>query len=59
MSNSKAPGTVEQPELVKAGCGVRYDPEQLSPEVGFDFSAARKLVQQGEVDDSSQAEPAP
>ncbi len=58
MSDSKAPGTVEQAQLIKAGCGVRYDPEQLSPEVGFDFSAARELLKPQEEDENSQPDTA-
>lgn len=44
MSDTKTPGAVDQPQLVKAGCGFRYDPEELSPDTGFDFSGARKLL---------------
>lgn len=31
-------------ETVKAGCGIRFDPETLSDESGFDFSAAENLT---------------
>ena len=37
-------GSVEQTKLIKAGCGVRFDPEQLGDDSGFDFSGAEKLV---------------
>lgn len=37
-------GAVETAKTVKAGCGIRYDPDQLSEETGFDFSAASELV---------------
>lgn len=29
--------------IVKAGCGIRYDPEQLESSEGVDFSAAVAL----------------
>lgn len=37
-------GSVEPTQLVKAGCGVRFDPEQLGDDSGFDFSEAEKLL---------------
>lgn len=58
MSDTKAPGTVDQPKLVKAGCGFRYDPEELSPDTGFDFSGARELLQTVEAA-SAAGEPSP
>ena len=36
-------GAVEEARLIKAGCGIRYDPEQLGEESGFDFSAAEQM----------------
>ncbi|MCP5162959.1 MAG: hypothetical protein H6999_04575 [Hahellaceae bacterium] len=36
-------GQVETAKTQKAGCGIRYCPEDLSEEVGFDFSAAGDL----------------
>jgi len=30
-------GNVEEAKTVRAGCGMRYDPEQLGDETGFDF----------------------
>ena len=30
-------------KTVKAGCGIRFDPETLDNESGFDFSMAEKL----------------
>lgn len=36
-------GEVEEAKIIKAGCGTRYDPEQLGDHSGFDFSAARHL----------------
>ncbi len=30
-------GNVSQAKTVKAGCGMRYDPEQLGDHTGFDF----------------------
>jgi len=38
-------GSVEQTKLIKAGCGVRFDPEQLGDDSGFDFSGAQILVE--------------
>ena len=29
---------------VKAGCGIRFDPDILNDEAGFDFSAAEKIL---------------
>ena len=39
-----APGTAPAAKTVKAGCGIRYDPETLNEEVGFDFSDAASLL---------------
>lgn len=36
-------GEVSDAKIIKAGCGVRYDPEQLGDHTGFDFSDASKL----------------
>lgn len=33
-------GNVDEAKTVRAGCGMRYDPEQLGEETGFDFSLA-------------------
>ena len=33
-------GEVDDARIIKAGCGTRYDPEQLGDHSGFDFSAA-------------------
>jgi len=30
-------GNVEETKTVRAGCGMRYDPEQLGDDTGFDF----------------------
>ena len=38
-----AQGTTEF-KTVKAGCGIRFDPDELSDESGFDFSEAEKLA---------------
>ncbi|WP_097459262.1 hypothetical protein [Mangrovitalea sediminis] len=40
----QAPGTAPAAKTVKAGCGIRYDPETLNEEVGFDFSDAASLL---------------
>lgn len=36
-------GAVDEANTVKAGCGIRYDPEQLGEDSGFDFSAAEQM----------------
>ena len=36
-------GSVNTARTVKAGCGIRYDMEQLGEETEFDFSAAAQL----------------
>jgi hypothetical protein len=36
-------GSIDEAKIVKAGCGLRYDPEQLGDDVGFDFSAVKTL----------------
>lgn len=36
-------GEVDEAKIIKAGCGIRYDPEQLGDQSGFDFSAASHL----------------
>jgi len=36
-------GAVDTTKTVKAGCGIRYDPEILGDDSGFDFSDAEKL----------------
>ncbi len=36
-------GTVDTDKTVKAGCGIRYDPDVLGEDNGFDFSDAEKL----------------
>lgn len=49
-------GNVEQTKLLKAGCGVRFDPEQLGDDSGFDFSGAQKLVER-DVEQGPDIEP--
>ena len=41
-----APGTVQPAELVKAGCGFRYDPDSLGSDTGFNFETAKELLEQ-------------
>jgi hypothetical protein len=36
-------GAVDTSKTVKSGCGIRYDPEVLGEDSGFDFSDAEKL----------------
>ena len=31
-------------KTVKAGCGIRFDPDTLDEDAGFDFSGAQKLI---------------
>lgn len=38
------PGTSDF-KTVKAGCGIRFDPDTLSEEAGFDFSEAANLAE--------------
>lgn len=57
MTDTKAAGAIDQPRLIKAGCGFRYDPEALSPETGFDFSGARELLQALEQPSATDEEP--
>ncbi|UZE95980.1 hypothetical protein [Alkalimarinus alittae] len=35
-------GEVDTSKTVKAGCGIRYDPEVLGDDSGFDFSGVEK-----------------
>jgi hypothetical protein len=32
-------------KTIKAGCGIRFDPDTLCEDAGFDFSEAEKLRQ--------------
>jgi len=41
--DEKAPGSVRPARLIKAGCGIRFDPRDLGDSQGFDFSAAASL----------------
>ncbi|WLQ12667.1 hypothetical protein O5O45_23340 [Hahella aquimaris] len=42
---SRKTGQSKPAQLVKAGCGVRFDPEQLDEDTGFDFSGAADLLE--------------
>jgi len=42
-------GTAEF-KTIKAGCGIRFDPEVLDEEAGFDFSQAEKFAQENDKD---------
>jgi hypothetical protein len=42
--NGNSAGTAKF-KTIKAGCGIRFDPDTLSEEAGFDFSAAERLKQ--------------
>ena len=37
---------------VKAGCGIRFDPETLSQEAGFDFSQAENFIDENDQEKS-------
>jgi hypothetical protein len=52
MSGSK---NIKEAEIIKAGCGIRYDPEQLGTDTEFDFSAARDLLKPEEMSDGKTA----
>lgn len=43
VDDRATPGTIKAAPIVKAGCGLRFDPDRLSEETGFDFSGAKKL----------------
>ena len=43
-------GSVDSSQTVKAGCGIRYDPDVLGDESGFDFSQAEKFKNLKETD---------
>lgn len=49
VDNPKKAGTAEF-KTVKAGCGIRFDPDTLDDEAGFDFSAAEQLQAKDEQD---------
>lgn len=42
-------GTAEF-KTVKAGCGIRFDPDTLDEDAGFDFSQAQELADKSEPD---------
>lgn len=42
-------GTAEF-KTVKAGCGIRFDPESLDEDAGFDFSQAQELADKHKAD---------
>lgn len=46
-------GSVEEASTIKAGCGIRYDPEQLSDHSGFDYSDAKNLIADTEACEST------
>ena len=37
-------------KTVKAGCGIRFDPDTLDEDAGFDFSGAQKLISDLDLD---------
>lgn len=48
--SAKKAGTAEF-KTVKAGCGIRFDPDILDEDSGFDFSAAEQLKQESLKDE--------
>lgn len=45
-SESDVPSAgVARIKTVKAGCGIRFDPEDLNTDTGFDFSGAAELLE--------------
>ncbi|MBU6954289.1 MULTISPECIES: hypothetical protein [unclassified Hahella] len=50
---SRKTGQSKPPPLVKAGCGVRFDPEQLDEDTGFDFSGAADLLKEEKAQQES------
>ena len=40
-------------KTVKAGCGIRFDPDTLDEDAGFDFSGAQKLISDSDSDSDS------
>lgn len=52
-------GNVDSAQTVKAGCGIRYDPDVLGDESGFDFSQAENFKpseEQNKIQAEGQAE---
>ncbi len=45
MSHSNK-GNITPAKTVKAGCGIRYDPDELGEDTGFDFSNAVALKEE-------------
>jgi hypothetical protein len=52
-------GNIEETKTVRAGCGLRYDPDQLGEDTGFDFSLASlfQSKEDKESDHSCKAKP--
>lgn len=49
-------GSVGSANTVKAGCGIRYDPEVIGDDTGFDFSEAEELLKEkSEQNDKKEA----
>ncbi len=44
--DENAPGSVRPARVIKAGCGIRFDPDDLEQSRGFDFSGAASLCPQ-------------
>lgn len=50
----KKNGSVDTSKTVKAGCGIRYEPDALGEETSFDFTQASALLKP--VDDTPTVE---
>ena len=48
-------GSVGKIKTVKAGCGIRYDPDQIDDSVGFDFSMAEDMKPKNDKQNESNA----
>ena len=46
-------------KTVKAGCGIRFDPDTLNEESGFDFSGAKALALDAEASEEEIIEQPP
>ncbi len=46
-------GAVKSDATVKAGCGIRYDPDVIGEDTGFDFSASSELLDQDDENEKT------
>ena len=52
----KHPGTAGSMPVKGTGCGIRPDLDELGEDTGFDFSAARALLQPEQKSDAEEPE---